>query len=180
MTGAASPFLAPWLSFYAMTGSSAAALTGLMFVVITLVNRTERLRRNPDGIATFSTPTVMHFCVALFVSAVLAAPWPALIYPCITLGLLSLYCVVYIFRVMYRTTRLREYRADLEDWIWYTVLPFLAYLVLLGGAISLPTAPVKALFALAAGAVLLIFIGIRNAWDVVTYIAIGGLDEPRQ
>jgi len=36
---------------------------------------------------------------------------------------------------------------------------------------------VQALFALAGGALLLIFIGIRNAWDIVTFIAIGGIDE---
>jgi hypothetical protein len=58
-----------------MAGSSAAALTGLMFVVITLVSGTERLRQSPDGISTFSTPTVVHFCAALLVSAVLSAPW---------------------------------------------------------------------------------------------------------
>jgi len=49
---------------------------------------------------------------------------------------------------------------------------------ILGGAIAFPTIPVKALFAIAAGAVLLIFIGIRNAWDIVTFIAIKGIGKP--
>ncbi|MBV9232567.1 MAG: hypothetical protein JO030_00880, partial [Candidatus Eremiobacteraeota bacterium] len=37
--------LAHWANFYVMIGSSAAALTGLMFVVITLVTNMEREAR---------------------------------------------------------------------------------------------------------------------------------------
>jgi len=51
MADPASTLLAPWSNYYVITGSSAAALTGLMFVVITLVASVERLRRAPDGIA---------------------------------------------------------------------------------------------------------------------------------
>jgi hypothetical protein len=73
---------------------------------------------------------------------------------------------------MHRTRRLTRYTADLEDWAWYTIVPFVAYGAIFGGAIALAAAPVHALFILAGGVVLLIFIGIRNAWDIVTYIAI--------
>jgi len=34
------------------------------------------------------------------------------------------------------------------------------------------------LFAVAAGVVLLLFVGIHNAWDIVTFIATGRADEP--
>jgi hypothetical protein len=47
-----------------------------------------------------------------------------------------------------------------------------AYAAILAGAIMLRAVPVDAMFALAAGVALLIFVGIRNAWDVVTYIAL--------
>ncbi len=178
MAETASSFLTPWSNFYAMTGSSAAALTGLMFVVITLVTRAERLRRNQDGLAAFSTPTVLHFCAALLISAILNAPWRLLIHAGVLIGLAGLYGVVYILRVMYRAKRLTTYIPDFEDWTWYTILPLVAYGAIFAGAIALLAAPVNALFAIAAGVVLLIFIGIRNAWDVVTYLAIGGADEP--
>jgi hypothetical protein len=36
----------------------------------------------------------------------------------------------------------------------------------------LPIHPIPALFVIAAGTVLLLFIGIHNAWDNVTYMAI--------
>lgn len=177
MPETASSFLSAWSSFYIMTGSSAAALIGLMFIVITLVTGTERLRRAPDGIATFSTPTVMHFCAAFFVSAVLSAPWWSLAYPSALIGVAGLCGLVYIIRVMLRTKRLSTYRADLEDWTWYNILPFIAYGAIFGGALGLRHLPVGTLFVLAGGVVLLIFIGIRNAWDIVTFIATGGIDQ---
>jgi uncharacterized membrane protein len=178
MPEAASSFLTPWSNFYIMIGSSAAALTGLMFVVITLVTNLERSRRSSDGISTFSTPTVVHFGATLLASAILSAPWRLLIHPATLLGLTGLFGIAYMVRIVYRTRRLSVYSADLEDWAWYTILPFVAYGAILAGAILLPGIPGSALFALAGGSILLIFIGIHNAWDIVTYLVIGGPAEP--
>jgi len=161
MTDAAAAVLAPWSSFYVMVGSSAAALTGLMFVVITLVTG-ERLRQNQGGLSAFSTPTVAHFGAALFVAGVLVAPWRTLVHPAVLLGLAGFCGVVYLFRVMHLTRRLSTYRADIEDWAWYTILPFAAYGAILAGAILLPRIPVEALFTLAGGSALLIFIAIGD------------------
>jgi hypothetical protein len=178
MAESASSFLIAWSSFYVMIGSSAAALTGLMFVVITLVHRMERSSKNQDGIATFNTPTVMYFCAALLVSAALCAPWRSLIHLALLIGLVGLSGMVYILRVMFRAKRMTAYIPDFEDWMWYTLVPLVAYGAVFASAIALPAAPIPALFALAGGVVLLIFTGIRNAWDVVTYIAIEGSDQP--
>ena len=174
----ASSVLAPWSNFYILCGSAAAGLTGLMFVVITLVTGVERSKRSSDGISTFSTPTVVHFGSALLVCAILSAPWRALVHPATLLGLGGLCGILYVVTLLYRTMRLTLYSADLEDWAWYTILPLIAYGAILGGAIALPVAPVNALFALAAGVLSLIFVGIHNAWDIVTYLVIGGHDEP--
>lgn len=174
----ATGFLSPWSSFYIVIGSSAAALTGLMFVVITIVTGMERATRSQDGISTFSTPIVMHFCAVLFVSAVLIAPWHRMIFPGVLIGLLSLYELAYVGRVALRTRRMTLYTPDLDDWTWYWILPLAAYATIFGGAIGLEIAPVEALFALAVGALLLIFIGIRNAWDIVTFLIVGGGAKP--
>jgi hypothetical protein len=143
MAETVSPFLTAWSSFYVMTGSSAAALTGLMFVVITLVTRTERAEDIHAGISAFSTPTVMHFAAALLVSAVLIAPWRSLVYAGVAAALVGLCGVAYILRVMHRTRRLTIYTADLADWIWYTILPFMAYTIISAGAIALALLPCK-------------------------------------
>ncbi len=156
-----------------MMGSSAAALTGLMFVVITLVTDAIRNRPRPeDGLSTFSTPTVYHFCAALLVSGILLAPFHSLWVPGSAIALLGLVGSVYIGRIAVRTWGLTSYRAELDDWIWYAVLPCIAYLAIFGSGLFLVHSPRIVLFALAAATFLLVFIGIRNAWDVVTYLAI--------
>lgn len=172
------PFLATWSSFYTMVGSSAAALTGLMFVVITLVSGLERGERRGDGIGTFSTPTVVHFCSALLVSAILNVPWHVLGYAATMVGLAGFAGVIYVWRVMLRTRRITVYKADLEDWVCYTVLPFVAYFAVLAGAIALAVVPMDGMLAIAGGVILLIFIGIRNAWDIVTYLAVRVAETP--
>src|ERR1700681_3644058 len=127
MTEGASSVLTAWSSFYVLSGSSAGALTGLMFVVITLVTGVERTRNARDGLSVFSTPTVAHFGSALLVSAVLSAPWGSLKFPAVLLGLGGLYAVIYVARIWTRTRRFTEYRPDLEDLVWYTILPLIAY-----------------------------------------------------
>jgi hypothetical protein len=167
----AGAMLGPWSSFYVMIGSSAAALTGLMFVVITLVNNEQR-KRSPDGIATFSTPTVLHFCAALFVAAIVSAPWRSLTWVGGLIAAFGAYGTIFSIYVMTRTSRLSEYRADLEDWTWFVILPLLAYIAVLGAGLGLLWKPAQSLFVLGGATVLLIFIGIRNAWDVVTFLAV--------
>jgi hypothetical protein len=169
----ASSVLAPWANFYILVGSSAAALTGLMFVVITLISGGERTQHSEFGVSMFTTPTVVHLGGALLVSAILSAPWHVLVHPAVLIGLAGLYGAVYVVHVAYRAARRRAaYQPDAEDRIWYQVLPFLAYAAFVAGAVALPRAPIEALFALAAGVLLLIFIGIHNAWDIVTFIVI--------
>lgn len=164
--------IASWSNFYVIIGSSAAALTGLVFIVITLVAG-ERTETTDDGLRTFTTPNVAHFCAVLFVSAVLVAPWPRSLVPAaVLLGIAGLYGIVYVGRVMFLATRLKRYSPAIDDWIWYVIVPGIAYAAIAVGAILLPMAPPRALYVVAAGALLLIFTGIRNAWDVVTWIAV--------
>ena len=178
MSASAASFLGPWSTFYIMTGTSAATLVGLMFVVITLVTRVEEAARSQDGLSTFSTPTVLHFCWALLISAILTAPWRALVYPSVSIGMAGFYGIVHLVRVMFLSRRLMQrtqetpYVPDLEDFIWYTILPLVAYCAVFAGGIALAMLPGVALFVLAGGVLLLIFIGIRDAWGVVTFLAV--------
>jgi hypothetical protein len=70
--------LAEWDSFYGIVGSAAATLIGLQFVVLTLIAERPPLRAAEAG-AAFATPTIVHFGAALLLSAVLRAPWQAII-----------------------------------------------------------------------------------------------------
>lgn len=178
MSETAATILAPWANFYIMLGSAAAGLTGLMFVVITIVMGTQRLQQSRDGISTYSTPTVVHFGAALLTAAILVAPWHGERSPAFLTGVLGTVGVAYIARLMLQAKRLTAYTPDVEDWTWYSAVPLVAYAALLVGAILLHDRSANAPFVLAGGAAMLIFIGIRNAWDIVTYLAIGSAEEP--
>jgi hypothetical protein len=58
----------------------------------------------------------------------------------------------------------------LEDWIWHIILPFVAYAALVGGSVLLQPHPARALFDIGGAALLLLFIGIHNAWDTTTWV----------
>lgn len=164
--------LSAWESFYVIVGSSAAALTGLQFVVIALIAESGRQTTNRE-ISAFGTPTIVHFCAVLLAAAILSSPWPVLSGAALAIAVLGLVGVGYIGIVIRRTHRQRGYQPEASDWVWHAILPLLAYMVLVGAAASLSNQTGPALFAIAAASLLLLFIGIHNSWDTVTYIAVG-------
>ena len=169
MQDATNPFSA-WESFYVIVGSSGAALTGLQFVVIALTTEVRR-QRSTAQFDAFGTPTVVHFCVALLISAILSAPWGELSSAAVAVGASGVFGLVYSAIVARRVSRQTVYALVFEDWLFHTALPFLAYAALLSAALTLVHHTVDALFGIGAASILLLFIGIHNAWDSVTYIA---------
>jgi len=170
---AAGSLLTVWQNFYVIIGSAAATLTGLMFVVMTLISRVQdRISSAGGGIAAFSTPSIVHFCAALLVAAILSAPWQVLWTASLLLGLCGLGGVTYVVIVFRRARQQTDYQPVLEDWLWHTVFPLVSYTALVVAAIMLLGHPASALFVIAAGTLLLLFIGIHNAWDNVLYITI--------
>jgi hypothetical protein len=165
------PILTTWQNFYVIIGSASAALTGLLFVVISLLAGS-RLRRSTDPLAAFNTPNVFHFGAALLVAAILCAPWPMLWNVSLLLGLCGLWGMTYVVIVLRRMRRQADYAPVLEDWLWHTIFPFVSYTAFVTAAILLPGNPTPALFVTGAGTVLLLFIGIHNAWDNVSYLLI--------
>ena len=163
------PFAA-WESFYVIVGSSAAALTGLQFVVIVLGAETNAIGAG-DATRAYTTPTVVHFCAVLLVSAILSAPWPAMGGAAIALGACGVAGIVFVALVIAQTRRQAAYRPVLEDWLGHVVVPMVAYVALLEAAIALTVNPGVSLFAIGAAALVLLFSGIHNAWDSVMYIA---------
>jgi hypothetical protein len=171
MQGAVLSPLASWQNFYAIVGTAAATLTGLMFVAITLIASVRvRMPLSEDGIGAFNTPNVVHFCVALLIAALLSAPWQAFWQVSLLLGLVGLGGMGYIVIVIRRTRRLTAYEPVLEDWLWHLIFPFICYTALIVTAIVIPGNPVLALFIIAGTEMLFLFIGIHNAWDNVTYL----------
>jgi hypothetical protein len=163
---------AGWENFYVIVGSSGAALTGLQFVVIALVVDVRR-RSTLSEVDAFATPTIVHFCAVLLVSAVLSAPWSSPAGAMIMLGASGAAGAVYALLIGGRARRQTGYKPVLQDWIFHVVLPLVAYGLLFVAALMLRRHPHAALFSIAAMTLVLLFVGIHNAWDTVTFIATG-------
>lgn len=163
--------LAGWENFYVIVGSSAGALIGLQFVVITLIADLPVARGPVQAQASnaFATPTVVHFSAVLLLAAVACAPWHGATGPGSLWGVLGLAGIVYEVIVIRRMRTQPLYKPQFEDWLFHAVLPFVAYLVLATSAWISGIHLEVALFTVGATALLLLFIGIHNAWDAVTY-----------
>ena len=163
--------LAAWNSFYVIVGSSAGALTGLQFVVMTLIAQKSPPRSAEAGPA-FATPTIVHFGAALLLSAMLSAPWQDATAVAAVLGLMGLTGIVYILIVARRMRVQTAYKTNFWDWVYYFLLPLVAYAMVVLSACMVPSHMAGALFGVGAAALLLLFIGIRNAWDSVVYLVL--------
>ena len=117
----------------------------------------------------FATPTIVHFGAVLLLAAVLSAPWDGIAAPAILWGLLGLSGIVYEIIVIRRMRGQFVYTPEFEDWLFHVLLPFAAYATLAGSACAARSHAGAGLFGVAAAALLLLFIGIHNAWDAVTY-----------
>lgn len=165
------PQLAGWETFYVIVGSSAAALTGLMFVVVTLIKESD-IPRSSGTLAAFGTPTVVHFCAALVVAALLTAPWRTPTNVAVAVGIVGAAGLIYTLMVVQRARKQTDYQAVLEDWLFHTVFPIAAYTGIVIAAAVLGKDPDPSLFAIGAAVLALVLIGIHNAWDTVTYVAV--------
>lgn len=163
--------LARWENFYVIVGSSAGALTGLQFVVIALIADAQAARSMLE-IRAFGTPTVVHFCASLLISAIASAPWDTLAGSGLAFGACGVAGVIYVCTVIRHARRQTSYQPDAADWMWYVGFPLLGYLLLAIAGARITARPAASLFMIAATTLLLLFVGIHNSWDTVTYIAI--------
>ena len=160
--------LSEWESFYIIVGPSAGALIGLQFVVLTLIGDRPSLRIAEAG-AAFITPMIVHYELVLFLSALLLAPWHSILPISIIWGVVGFVGFVYECVVVRRMLKQAAYRLGFEDWLFYVVLPFLCYFVLMLSPFAALAHEREAVFAVGAATVLMLFAGIHNSWDTVSY-----------
>jgi hypothetical protein len=158
-----------WENFYVIVGSSAGALIGLQFVVLTLIAGMPKAQGSAEAGSAFATPSVVHFGVVLFLSAIVTAPWNGTSIVAVLLGVAGVSGIAYALIVTRRLRTQTAYMPVFEDWLFHAVFPCAAYLMLALSAalgyVELQAAP----FLVGAAALVLLFVGIHNAWDAVTY-----------
>jgi hypothetical protein len=140
-------------------------------VVIALIRDARNVR--PTGLRAFVTPTIVHFGGVLALAAFLSMPHQhvaTLSAGFVAGGLAGLGYGVSTALNLRRQGP--EYVPVREDWMWNVILPSVAYaaLFLLGGLIWVR--PAQTLFGVAAISLALLFIGIRNAWDIAIWMTI--------
>jgi hypothetical protein len=158
-----------WENFYVIVGSSAGALIGLQFVVITLIADMPLSRSDARAGDAFSTPSVVHFGAVLLLAAIVSVPWSGISVASALWGVMGSCGLAYGVIVARRMRVQTAYRPVSEDWLFHVVLPLAAYSILVVSACTAQASARAAMFLVGAGALLLLFVGIHNAWDTVTY-----------
>jgi hypothetical protein len=162
-----------WDTFYVIIGSSAAALTGLMFVVVSLTTEMRmEAGATAAGVAAYSSPTIVHFCLVILLASVLTSPKHTALSLGISVGAVALIGLGYMVVVVRRIRTVTQYNPVGEDWLWHTVFPLIAYIVMGVCAAILAGGSAWPLYFVAASALLLLYTGIHNAWDTATWMAI--------
>lgn len=166
--------LGSWENFYVIVGSSAGALTGLTFIVITIAadapmqtSATSRLM----GLRAFITPTAIDFGAALWISALMNIPGQTGLSLMLCLAVSGLIGTAYCGNVVTLMLDQRfNYTPVVSDWVWNLLLPPATYLSLLVAAMLMRVHLVAALYTVAGASLLLLLLGLHNAWDVVVWI----------
>ena len=158
-----------WENFYIMAGTAAATLAGLLFVVITL---SVNLVATPAarGVHAFVTPVLVHFGGVLFLSLILLAPWPSPWPPGIILALHGVAGIGYATFVIRLMRKLHFVSLDAREWMAYAGIPALANAGLIAAGLGLIAEISFAVYAIAGAVMLLLFIGILDAWDLTLWI----------
>jgi hypothetical protein len=102
-------------------------------------------------------------------SALLHAPWQTIIIAAVLWGLLGFGGMAYTVIVVRRMKKQPVYEPVFEDWLFHCLFPFVAYAILALSSFAAPLYTREALFGVGGAALLLLFIGIHNAWDNVAY-----------
>ena len=178
MPGTPVPALTEWETFYVIVGSSSGALIGLMFVVIALGSE-RRTSRDTMAVHAFASPTLVHFGVVLLMSTLMVVPRLSLLVLHVAVVGAAVWGLTFVGRALVLGRRQRSYAPVRSDWVWHVVLPGIAYVHLFFAGFALGHAFDEAFYGVAITSLVLLFIGIHNAWDSAVWMAIEGVPEER-
>jgi hypothetical protein len=166
--------LAGWHEFYALLGTAAAALVALLFVAAS-IGANVFTAETTSATRTFMSPVVFHYTNILFLSLIALIPDQTALSFGIVIAVAACGSLVYSIVIFVRVWR--HSLADLADRLGYGSVPLFAYSAGLVSAWLLLTGPdgsngsQAGLYVLAAAALLLLVVNIRNAWDLMLSLA---------
>jgi hypothetical protein len=156
--------LSEWRDFYATIGTASGAIVGASFIVATLASD---VKERVVGLRGFITPTAVHLGSVLVGSAILTAPTLTPLALAVLLGAGGIGGGIYGIVV---ATRIWTMNLDLADRACYVVLPIFAYAAIAAAALVESWAVTWAFDTLAVSLVVILIVGMRNAWDMATFM----------
>ena len=171
-----SSLLAGWDNFFVITGGAAGGLAGLTFVVISLAADAHRVKH--IAVKAFVTPTIVHFGAVLALAAYLSMPRHTVLSLSLGVGVVGFAGLAYIVTIAASIHRLKgDYNPVFEDWLWNVILPALCFCVLLSMALLFQVRPKQFLYGVAGAIMLLMIVGIHNAWDIAVWNSVNKKSE---
>jgi hypothetical protein len=161
-----------WHDFYMLIGSASATLIGLLFVAVS-VGSTVFTAEKQHGLRTFLSPNVFHFTSVLAACLIGVAPTGNWATFATLIGCDGLFGLAYAGAVWRRMVRHGlSSRIGIEDRVWYAALPAVGYAIMIaaGAILLLQSDAGCGVLALAMG--MLLLAGIRNAWDMTTWVVV--------
>jgi hypothetical protein len=169
--------MAQWHEFYALLGTASATLIGLLFVAATVSSGTFTSNRRAP-LRVFLSASVVHFSGILAVCLIILVPlrsWLQFGLPILSCGVFGLVYCGLIWRDTVRDSQLIA-AIDLEDRIWYLLVPVVGYLLEAATGVALALRLDRGCTALAFAVGVLMVAGIHNAWDITIWI----ITRPRE
>jgi len=165
-----SEILTQWHNFYALIGGASATLVALIFVAAS-IGAEVFTRKGQAGIRSFLSPTVVHFTAILVICLLASMPtatWVLLGALLACVGAIGLAYSGWVWRRMMKHGIVAS--IDTVDRLWYALLPIPAYLLVGAAGAGLWRGSGVSLNILASALILLLLIGIRNAWDMTVWV----------
>lgn len=170
-----------WHEFFALVGTAAATLVGLMFVAVSITAgyMTEELR---PGLSVFLSPTIVNLTTILVACLALLLPTSAFVMGGILVAI-GAFSAIHALRVFIGVERiLREPDTTLggDDHFFYGVAPVGCAVALFVGACFTVAQSRASVWILAAALIATLMLCIRNAWDVTVWAVIRAPNAPGQ
>jgi hypothetical protein len=161
-----------WENYYLIVGPSAAALIGLMFVVVTLTAGRDR-QQVERGKHLYTSPIVWHLGVVVVLSGLASAPTVTSRWFGAVSGGLALLGIAMGIRSAVGIARVPlsgEENNQFDIW-WYGLVPAMAYAGLGAAAALILWQHPWGASATAAALMALLLVSIHGEWDLVTFLA---------
>jgi hypothetical protein len=166
-----SDYAREWHDAYMLFGTASATMIGLLFVAASVGSSFFNQDRHP-ALRAFLSPSLVHLTCVLAACLIAISPLRSwLLGDLITAD--GLFGVLYAGLVWRRMVR-HGFSAtiDLEDRVWYAVLPAVGYTVMTAAGITLALQLALGCGVLAVAMGLLVLVGIRNAWDMTVWTVV--------